>query len=351
MSSDSKELATTGLIHSWLRNIRVAFVPGPTTPLLQEVTDRLSDSFRRQGHEIQQTPDDSTDVILTTALFGDPVGWREPAPARPGSDAPPLTIPPSDSLPGLAAPDLQRAAQHARPSAAQALSGHDGSGVYAPASAHAPVRATFSLVLQDFAGTVLQILALGAGRTYLGRLEGDLLCPDDPAMSPLHARFHLTEDGRLLVRDLKSTNGTYLRCRDQVDLRDGDRFLVGSQVFSFHDTWPPAGNDADEGTAWLAPAGLAVPHRVVAHGPGDAPIHVHLLEGDWDIGRHVDAPWRDDERMARLHAVVVVTADGTHLRERPGTRGIFLRLRDEAELRDGDVLVIGSLLFQVRGVA
>ena len=77
MSTDTMELATTSLIHSWLHRIRVAFVSGPTTPLLQAVTDRLSDSFRRQGHEIQQTPDDSTDVILTTALFGEPLDWRE----------------------------------------------------------------------------------------------------------------------------------------------------------------------------------------------------------------------------------------------------------------------------------
>jgi hypothetical protein len=33
--------------------------------------------FRRQGHDVQAVPDDQTDVILTTARFGEPLGWRE----------------------------------------------------------------------------------------------------------------------------------------------------------------------------------------------------------------------------------------------------------------------------------
>jgi len=203
-------------------------------------------------------------------------------------------------------------------------------------------------VLQELSGEVLQVLPLDPGRTYLGRDEGDLLCPDDAAMSPLHARFLLTDDARLLVRDLGSTNGVFLRCRGEAPLLDGDRFLVGSQLFSFHDRWPDAENADDEGTRWLAPEGLAVPHRLVAHGPGDAPVHVHMLDGDYVIGRGSGTPWRDDPRMARQDAEVVVTAEGIHLQELAGSRGAFVRLREETEARDGDALVIGSLLFQVR---
>jgi hypothetical protein len=33
--------------------------------------------FRLQGHQVQTTPDDRTDVILTTAPFGEPIGWRQ----------------------------------------------------------------------------------------------------------------------------------------------------------------------------------------------------------------------------------------------------------------------------------
>jgi len=64
-------------IHPWLRRIHAAFVPGPVTPLLEEVLNGLKRHFQRLGHQIQERPDDNTDIILTTAPFGQPLGLRE----------------------------------------------------------------------------------------------------------------------------------------------------------------------------------------------------------------------------------------------------------------------------------
>lgn len=63
--------------HPWLRKIHVAYVPGSTRiPLLEDVANNLLRHFRRLGHQAQPTPDDYTDVILTTAPFGEPLDWR-----------------------------------------------------------------------------------------------------------------------------------------------------------------------------------------------------------------------------------------------------------------------------------
>ncbi len=64
-------------LHEWLHSINVAFVPGPTTAVLEEVIDNLLDRFQHHGHQVQATPDDSTDILFTTAPFGQPLGWRE----------------------------------------------------------------------------------------------------------------------------------------------------------------------------------------------------------------------------------------------------------------------------------
>jgi len=64
-------------VHPWLRKIKAAFVPGHITPLLNMVMAGLSRHFRHQGHTVQKAPDDRTDVILTTAQFGQPIGWRD----------------------------------------------------------------------------------------------------------------------------------------------------------------------------------------------------------------------------------------------------------------------------------
>lgn len=67
------------MIHPWLRQgVHVTFVPGvSTTALLEDVAERLLARFRRWGHVIQEAPDNQTDLILTTAPFGRPIGWRE----------------------------------------------------------------------------------------------------------------------------------------------------------------------------------------------------------------------------------------------------------------------------------
>jgi hypothetical protein len=77
MSITLEESTPAKPTHPWLRKVHVAFVPGPTTSLLEEVASGLLHHFRLQGHRVQTTPDDRTDVILTTAPFGKPIGWRQ----------------------------------------------------------------------------------------------------------------------------------------------------------------------------------------------------------------------------------------------------------------------------------
>lgn len=68
---------TTKPVHTWLRKLQIAFVPGPVDALLEGVAERLLDRFETHGHQVQPTPGRDTDVILTTARFGEPVSWRE----------------------------------------------------------------------------------------------------------------------------------------------------------------------------------------------------------------------------------------------------------------------------------
>lgn len=63
-------------VHPWLRSIRVAFLVGPVTALLEEFRQGLERAFRQLGHQVQATPDGQTDLLLTTARFGEPLDWR-----------------------------------------------------------------------------------------------------------------------------------------------------------------------------------------------------------------------------------------------------------------------------------
>lgn len=64
-------------VHPWLPTLHVAFAAGPTSDVLEEVMIGLRAAFARHGHYVQETPNRQTDVIFTTARFGEPVPWRQ----------------------------------------------------------------------------------------------------------------------------------------------------------------------------------------------------------------------------------------------------------------------------------
>lgn len=79
---------------------------------------------------------------------------------------------------------------------------------------------------------------LTAAVTTLGRDESADIVLDDPGISRRHAEVRIGNDGphlQVLVRDLGSTNGTYLngdRVGDE-ELRDGDRITMGRTSLTF----------------------------------------------------------------------------------------------------------------------
>jgi thioredoxin reductase/pSer/pThr/pTyr-binding forkhead associated (FHA) protein/ferredoxin len=92
----------------------------------------------------------------------------------------------------------------------------------------------FTLTHYDSQGGEIARHRLGLGTVVLGRKAPDLtLDPDDGTLSRRQLAITLEEDGRLLVKDLKSRNGTFLRVRGSVLLEHGDQIRVGKQVLVF----------------------------------------------------------------------------------------------------------------------
>jgi len=77
MNATSKEAIVSKPVHPWLRHIYVATAPSATAPVLEELIEELLRRFQFLGHTVQDVPDERTDVILTTARFGEPLSWRE----------------------------------------------------------------------------------------------------------------------------------------------------------------------------------------------------------------------------------------------------------------------------------
>jgi hypothetical protein len=62
--------------HSWWRPMRLAFVPGERSAMLDGLVSGLLEHLARCGHAVMDPPDAETAVLLTTARFGRVVSWR-----------------------------------------------------------------------------------------------------------------------------------------------------------------------------------------------------------------------------------------------------------------------------------
>ncbi len=77
-----------------------------------------------------------------------------------------------------------------------------------------------------------QVFSLGSGENVIGRSREANIRIDDVGISRKHTRVSRMQDGRFIVEDMGSTNGTFVAARrvDRLELRPGDRVQVGPNV-------------------------------------------------------------------------------------------------------------------------
>lgn len=217
----------------------------------------------------------------------------------------------------------------------------------------------------------------------VGRLEGNVIVAEDPYLSPRHVRI-VWSGNRLLLRDLASTNGVFLRlaaARDtgvrrtaenqeiSVPLSDQDLILVGQQVLRFEIL-----REIDAGL------GPAQEHGTLLFGSPATPRYARLcqrtVEGiardvyyirktETVLGRESgDVVFTEDPFLSRRHAAIrLLSHEGAALAvasSKPppaearfalvdlgSSNGTFLRVRGDVELAPGDHFRVGQQLFRV----
>jgi pSer/pThr/pTyr-binding forkhead associated (FHA) protein len=89
-------------------------------------------------------------------------------------------------------------------------------------------------------GVVRDVFHVRKAEMVIGRESGDIVFTDDPFLSRRHAvvRVHGLDpanatDPTFALADLGSSNGTFLKIRDEVRLRRGTHFRIGQQLLRF----------------------------------------------------------------------------------------------------------------------
>lgn len=210
-------------------------------------------------------------------------------------------------------------------------------------------------------GTLVAILKDGSdGRAYpivddptdVGRSEGHVILSDDPYLSPRHVRLVPRPDG-LLVRDLDSINGVYVRLREPIELNDGDMLLLGQQLVRFEllpETELPLGPAMHRGVLVFGTPEVARLARLVQYTTEGVGRDVHYIYRDETvIGREQgDVVCTDDPFMSRRHAAIALDRSQRRfvLRDLGSSNGTAVRIRGERVLKAGDQFRIGRHLFR-----
>ena len=201
------------------------------------------------------------------------------------------------------------------------------------------------------AGERLDRFPLRKAEVILGRTEGDILFPDDPMLSPRHARLFVK--GRAYwLEDAGSRNGVFLRLSAPAELRHGDHVTFGGLVFRYESS----GSGPRSTSLITALDGV----KVFGSGREKARGHlVRILQDGADGPAYPLTPARtilgrkvghflfpEDPLLSRQHAQFYERDGEMWVEDLGSSNGTMLRLRGPAALEKGTVFRLGDVTLE-----
>jgi pSer/pThr/pTyr-binding forkhead associated (FHA) protein len=213
---------------------------------------------------------------------------------------------------------------------------------------------TTRIAVLDEQGEVKRMIAMDQPEITVGRGACDLSFSDDQYLSPIHARF-VVREGTLFVRDLGSSNRTWVFIDGPHSLADTDVLLIGSQILEFQRLGSPAAPRADaDGTRRV---GSLTPTPDIARlsqlrADGSVRDSQYLAQGRTiTIGRDAgDWTFPYDQTMSGRHADLR-ELDGSFIIHDLGSRnGVGVAVRGERALKVGQRVLLGDQVLRVESV-
>jgi pSer/pThr/pTyr-binding forkhead associated (FHA) protein len=191
--------------------------------------------------------------------------------------------------------------------------------------------------------------------TTIGRADCDVSYASDALLSPRHASIGVRE-GKLLLKDLGSQNGTFIKQRQDTELLPGDVFLIGRELFRFKtqslDETPDQNSTMGTQVMTGAPKlqrGPVTSKLERIQLSGDVVEEFSLDKPETTLGRSKgDLVFKNDPYMSGTHARIVAQPGRFILQDLKSRNGVYRRIRAEAEMTDGDEFFLGEQLLRVQ---
>jgi pSer/pThr/pTyr-binding forkhead associated (FHA) protein len=212
---------------------------------------------------------------------------------------------------------------------------------------------TFVLQILDISGQWRDWGPIHASGINVGRARQSADFPGLSTMAVKHMKFRYDKAG-LVVDDLGSLNGTYLRITQPALLADGMRFKVGLQTIEFHEAGPyemVPPMVSDEGEEYCTRDLVPLAFLDLIRPDGRFGLRFPLTRSDPTIigreGLSTHIALTGDNAVSGKHAQIR-REEGRFLLEDLNSRnGTFVHILGSRALRSGDVLLAGRVLFRV----
>ncbi len=218
----------------------------------------------------------------------------------------------------------------------------------APAAAPAEIAGGIILTALRADGSEAGTYNLPPGTQLVGRDTGNIFAGDS-YLSPRHATFKQPGPGRLTVKDEGSLNGVYKKlARDApIELKPNDIFRIGQEIIRFEPLAPQTpGPDGVERLG--APSKGYVGRIALVIGRDTTGNAYPVPEAGVHLGRERgDVLFPEDGYVSGLHCRLAWENGRATLTDLGSSNGSFIRLKEETEVRSGDVLLMGQQLFRV----
>ncbi len=212
-------------------------------------------------------------------------------------------------------------------------------GVEVPAQ-----RARLILIQPD--GSEGDAFPLTAGPTLIGRTTGGVFA-SDAYLSPEHAEFRFEGD-QLVVKDMESLNGVYIRIDPEVpiELFDGSIFRVGQEILRFEA--PAAPDPAPDGTqhagsphhGFVGRISLVIGRDATGNSYPIPPHGIHLGRERGDV------LFPEDGYVSGLHCRIHSEVGHVFLTDVGSSNGTFVRVSNESFVPRGTFVLMGQQLFR-----
>lgn len=186
---------------------------------------------------------------------------------------------------------------------------------------------------------------LQEGENILGRASGPTFAADG-YLSPRHALIVVNAAG-VVVRDLGSLNGTFLRIVGEERVEDGDVFRIGQELLRFDQMHAP--EPLEDGTHVMGSPNPGYWGRVSIVVGQNQEGSAFPVGGDGvQLGRERgDIIFPEDGYVSGAHAQLTMRGDFFFLTDLNSSNGTFLRLRHDRLLTSGSLLLLGQQLFRL----